>query len=229
MRVVIAALVILAATATTRGEEPAAPAAAPEERTLVHGTLPDDLAGRWIAVAWLDLPNERKKTVPYLWQIDGKGDGTALVVRFTWPPDAQMKALSEANKSGTPWRPSPDDLKAIRDGWVDLKTWAASRAPVPAKVDVELAGGEPAADAPPALWSAGVTYEFRLPNGVVVHQGNAYRAVSRADGDFEGSYEASVDVPTRTAVPGSFRAYRLDPAPRHGLARMLDFLTGCRR
>jgi hypothetical protein len=228
MRVVAVALAIVAAGGAARAQEPAAPVAVTEARTTVHGTLPDDLAGRWVVVAWLDLPNDRKKTVPYLWQIEGTGDGATLVVRFAWPPEAQMKALSEANKAGTPWRPSPEDLKAIRDGWADLKTWAASHAPVPAKVDAELSGGE-AAGSSPALWSASVTYEFRLPNGIAVHQGNAYRAISRADGDFEGSYEASVDIPTRTAVPGSFRAYRLDAVQKSGLARMLDFLAGCRR
>src|SRR5215470_8487657 len=56
---------------------PSGPSATPGQlvqETIVQGTVPD-LAGRWLALGWLELPGGRQTTVPMFWEVkttDGK-------------------------------------------------------------------------------------------------------------------------------------------------------------
>src|SRR6266436_5299422 len=96
--------------ATDATEPPPLPP--PEQHTVVRGTLPRDLPGRWMAVGWIALPDGKARTTPTLWQIK-QDDQPVLTVRFAALPPAQQKALDDANTAEQRWRPSPVDIAQL--------------------------------------------------------------------------------------------------------------------
>ena len=219
-----------------RAEEPAAPGAEPpaaaagqpapraEQHTTVQGTPPADLVGRWLALATLDLPNDKKRAVPYFWEIVRADGSLALNVHFVWPPDAQKEAMREANRTAGVWKPLPEDLTVLREAWNDMKPWGG----VP-RVDVELRGIGAAKGGADALWDATIVYTFAMPSGVTVRQSSDYTARAAEAGTYSGPFETTVDMPVPTRMGGTFVLYRLDEPKRGFFARFSDLLSGCGR
>ena len=226
------ALVVALLAVPLAAEEPPTPVA--EQHTTVRGKPPDELIGRWIAIGTLDLPNEKKRAVPYFWEIARQNGELALKIHFVWAPDAQKEAMRAANREGRVWKPSPEDLKAFREGWDTMKAWDG----VP-RVDVELRGPGATKAGAETLWDATILYTFNHPRGGNVHQSNDYTARSVEEGTWAGPFRTTVDLPAgtrpegnvtaQTHMDGSFALYRLDPPARGVLSRLGDFFAGCKR
>src|SRR2546422_10796023 len=113
--VVALASLPVGATDTTEPQ----PLPPPEQHTVVRGTLPQDLPGRWMAVGWIELPDGKARTTPTLWEIK-QDDQLVLTVRFAALPPAQQKALDDANTAEQRWRPSPVDIAQLAAAWDTL-------------------------------------------------------------------------------------------------------------
>src|SRR3989475_1321554 len=102
--------------AATKTTEPP-PLAAPEQHTVVRGTLPRDLVGRWMAVGWIELPGGKARTTTAFWEIGRENDQLVLTVRVAVLPSPHQKGLDEANSAEQPWRPSPRDITRLAAAW----------------------------------------------------------------------------------------------------------------
>jgi hypothetical protein len=240
-------VLLLALLTPVRGEdEPSSPQdaapreeARPQSKTTVAGTVPSGLAGRWVAMGWMQLPNGKTRNVPYFWEITEESGEPRLRVRFVWFPDAQNEAMRNANKAGEPWRPSPEDLAAANAAWDRLPLW---RGPGPSEVSTEILGRDALDDElkndarmKDAEWV--VRNHFLFPpskaGASTAQQVNVYGVLSAEGDGYAGNYKTFVLAAAPFLTPlnfeGTFRLYRLEP-PRRGIAaRVLDLFRGCGR
>ncbi len=213
------------------------------ETTKVQGTLPPDLAGRWLAVPWLELPDGRSSTVPRLFAVRGAGEHLTVTQHFvTLPPD-QQKAIDAANAGRARWEPTTDDLRAIAAAWdtatpYDPGLRTATAELIGADAFDEAIRAEPRAAG--AKWILRFVETFRpSPTNRSLKQVAAFAVTGPRDGDFVGSYSsvhvAAAPLPIPISLNGTFRLYRLDAVqdgatakPARGLlVRLADQLIGC--
>src|SRR5262245_4258122 len=122
VRAVAAGLLAALLAAGHAGAQESAPPASSAnattiQETVVHGTPPDGLAGRWLAVSWLDDTNS---TIAAFWQI-AEEDGKPVVgERFGLLPYPPRAAYDAASGEGRRWVPSAEELAAIRAAWNSL-------------------------------------------------------------------------------------------------------------
>jgi hypothetical protein len=214
----------------------------PTQTTKVQGTLPADLAGRWLAVPWIELPGGKTSTTPRLFTISGSGEQMTLTQQFVTLPPAPQQAIDAANAARTPWEPTPEDLRAI----AGAQDSAAPFDPGLRTSSVELIGedafdetirNEPRAAG--AKWLLRFTETYRpSPTNRSLKQVAAFAVTGPRDGDWVGGYSsvhvAAAPLPVPISLNGSFRLYRLDGAgetaekPERGfLVRLADQLIGC--
>src|SRR5438477_405404 len=129
---VVACWVVLALLGSARAEEPAttstsaaptapaAPAAAAPvvQETTVRGT-PPDLAGRWLAVTWIELGQDTIRNVATPWDIterDGRLQLTELFVELA----VVKEAIDKANAERAAWRPTREELARVLASWDQL-------------------------------------------------------------------------------------------------------------
>jgi hypothetical protein len=243
--VVLAASLAVVAPRPARSDEPptgAAPAAvpAPKQETVVNGT-PPELAGRWLAVAWMNLPDNRTTNIPALWDI-APGDGKLeLTQRFVQLPAEIQTSIDKANEAGTRWEPSPAQLAALDAGWATLApdpnqhvAQVAHEIATPDGFDASLKGEPRTKD---ALWVVRQRQDMDRSGAPVIKQVFIYAALAPTDGGWKGNADtaaiAAAPFPIPISVKGDFRVYRVGTAPevphRGLMARLLDVFAGCGR
>jgi hypothetical protein len=238
----IALLIALTTVGHARAQEEApAPHEEPRpaSKTTVRGTISDDLVGRWVAMGWMNLPNDRTRNVPYFWEITKQQDQLDLRVRFVWFPEPQNEAMKNGNREGKQWRPSPEDIAAVVPAWDHLPVW---RGTGPSEVNIEIFGPDAFDDEikndarmKDSRWV--IRSHFVFPPSKVgaatAQQVNVYGASAAEDGGYAGNFKTFVLAATPFMTPlnfeGTFRLYRVD-TPRRGLLdRLADLFSGCGR
>src|SRR5439155_585766 len=99
-------------SATTRRSAVAAPVV---QETTVRGT-PPDLAGRWLAVTWIELGQDTIRNVATPWDIterDGRLQLTELFVELA----VVKEAIDKANAERAAWRPTREELARVLASW----------------------------------------------------------------------------------------------------------------
>src|SRR2546430_8688596 len=215
---------------------PAAPAAAAPvvQETTVRGT-PPDLAGRWLAVTWIELGQDTVRNVATPWDIterDGRLQLTVLFVELA----VVKEAIDKANADRVAWRPTREELARVLASWDQLPPIE----PHLARVRHEISARDGFADevkAEPrtkdAIWVVSQRHDADPSGAPLMRQAMGYAALAAADGAYTGNYAggglAAAPVPIPLSFKGTFRLCRLtgEPKPRGLLARLLDALAGC--
>jgi hypothetical protein len=218
------------------------PEGPPEQRTVVHGTPPADLAGRWLVVGWVELPRQQgARTTVAFWEITGAGEQTAIKVRFFPLPEAQQKAIDAANTATQQWRPSATDLAQVAATWDAAKETDPHLATIENEIWMHDAFDDDFRREPKtkdAIWAVRQKEDFRPSAAPAVRQINVYGALEAKEGGYAGSYAsatlAAAPFPIPITLNGTFQSYRLDtsappPSPRGFLARLMDTFSGCGR
>ncbi len=218
--------------------QPAPPEAATTQETVVHGTLPEGLTGRWLAVSWLDVGENRSSTLTAFWQI-GEQDGKPVLTELFGPlPDGPRAAFDQAGNDGTAWKPSAEDVATIRDGWGKMVPKDRSYKTVwteiasPDGYDDNLKKDPRTKD---AMWVVRQRFDASPSAAPLVRQVFAYGVTGTEDGGYTGNIDGVTVAAAPAFIPisfkGSFRFYRLDapPPPRGFFSRLADTLRGCGR
>jgi hypothetical protein len=243
MRIVVRMLALVAALSClpVRADEPpaSAPLPHPKEHTTVRGTLPGDLAGRWMTVGWIDVPGGRTRTVAALWEIKEENGQLVLTNRFADLPAAQAQAMAAANQAEERWEPKPEDVAAVAAAWDGLKEGD----PRLLEIENELVARDGFDDSftreprsREAVWVVRQSEVYDKSAAPAMKTINVYAALAAKDGGWTGNYTtatiAAAPLPIPITLNGTFQAYRLSGAespPRGFLGRLLDQLSGCGR
>lgn len=211
-----------------------APAASPEQTTTVRGT-PPDLAGRWLVLAWLDLPGGATRTNATFWEIRSREGRPEVVVRFVGLPAAEQAALAAANQGKAPWYPTADDVARVAALWATLPAREAHPLTVETVLSASDAFDEALRADPQTSDARWVVQQTETPdpaNARTSRQGHIYAAKEVLGEGWKGAYTtvvvAAAPFPLPITFKGSFQLYRLDARPGV-LARLLDTLRGCGR
>lgn len=223
---------------------PAAPADQPQEQpttqytTTVQGTVPD-LTGRWLVVGYVGLQGKEGESVPISlgWNITQADGKLNVVPRFGGLPPGAKAAYDAAVSQQAPWEPTEEQLHQVRDGW---ETVAPDRPPI-ASIETTISGPDALGDlvkTDPTM--AGALFAITMVTNYAPGPDRPAKDVMRfvakepvGDG-YRGSY-AGVTVANEPhmapiAFKGTFRMYRLGPAPQPSWwARVLDIFKGCGR
>jgi len=215
-----------------------APPAAPEQHTVVRGTLPRDLAGRWMAVGWIELPGGKARTTTAFWEIGRESDGLALTVRFAGLPSAQQKGLDEANSAEQPWRPAPRDITRLAAAWDALPPSEPRLVSVQSEIvardgfDQSFSNDAKTRD---AAWVVRQSEKYHPSAAPAIQTVNVYAVLEPREGGYFGNFTtatiAAVPLPIPITLSGTFQMYRLDAgaASRGFLGHLIDLLGGCGR
>jgi len=246
MRMLLVALGLLLAT-TASADEPAAtlpktppstaPAPAPpaEQTTSVKGTVPD-LAGRWLAIGILKLPNGSERTVPAVWEVTHASGAQVLTTRFVGLPAALQHAVEQANEAQKAWKPVPEDLAAIAAGWDALPV----QDPKIATVATELIGRDAfdgdmktEATSKDSLFLVRQAEAFLPAAAPTLRQVNIYAPTATTPTGYTGNFTLAVVAAAPFPIPitlnGTTELFRLETASPGLLARLLDVFRGCGR
>jgi len=240
--------VVIALLGSARAEEPAEttttappPASAPApQETVVLGTPPEDLVGRWLVMMWIELAEGKVANAANFWEVarhDGKLELTARFVRL--PPGVQ-EAMDKTNGEHVVWKPSPADLERVRAEWDRLPPFDSHMAQI--RHEISASDGFPEevkqeARTKDAIWVNRQRYDADPSAAPLVRQVQVYGALATSDdggytGNFDGLSLAAAPFPVPLKFTGTFRLYPMDrrePAPRGFFARLLDALAGCGR
>jgi hypothetical protein len=227
-------LTLVVGGAAMADEAPPVPGVGPEQTTTVRGTVPD-LAGRWLGLAWLNLPGGTTRTNVAVWEVRTREGRPEVVVRFVGLPAAEQAALDAANQTKAPWYPTAADVARVAAAWESLP----AREVRPQKVETVLTGADAFDEAlrtdlqtSGARWIAQQTETPDPANARTSRQAHIYAVKDAVDGGWKGAYTTVVVAAAPFPVPitfrGSFQLFRLDPRPGF-LARLLDTLRGCGR
>lgn len=244
MRIVVSFLAFLipltgaAAGASETGDT--VPAGPPVQKTVVRGAVPGDLIGRWMAVGWIELPGDRARTIPSLWEVKREDGQLVLTVHFAQLPPELTKELADANTAEKNWLPQPGDLAQLAAAWDQLPVVD----PDMVSVDNEIVGRdafdgsfkrEPkTAD---AAWAIRQSERFHPRAGGVMQTINVYGVLEPRDGGYSGNFTtatiAAAPLPIPITLNGTFQMYRVagGETGRSGgfFARLMDALRGCGR
>jgi hypothetical protein len=228
----------IAAPETTTTET--TPTGPPVQETVVRGTVPGELVGRWMAVGWVELPGERDRTVPSLWEVTRKDGQLVLTIRFAGLPPELAKALGDANTAEKKWVPQTADLAQLAAAW-DRLPYAD---PDMVSVENELVGRD-AFDGSfkrepktaNAAWAIRQSERFHPKAGGAMQTINVYGVLEPRDGGYSGNFTtatiAAAPLPIPIALNGTFQMYRIaggETGESGGFfARLMDTLRGCGR
>jgi hypothetical protein len=231
-------LVSAAPLRAAEGEKP--PLGPPKQTTVVRGTPPKGLAGRWMAVGWIEVPDKTTRSVASLWEIAEQSSGLTLTMRFAALPEAQANGLALANTAQKPWHPLPSDLTDIAKAWDQL----TDSPPPILTVENEIVGRDGFDQAfktepktKDAMWAVRQTERFDPSAGGAMQTINVYGVLEARDGGYFGNFTtatiAAAPLPIPIVLNGTFQMYRLEregvPTSRGFLARVLDAFRGCGR
>lgn len=214
----------------------AADASAVTQQTATHGTPPSDLAGRWLAVGWLDFADGRSRTVAALWEVAPGDEGLKLTVRQALLPEVQTRALAETNRVGARWEPAPSDLDAIAQRWDGLEP-VVDGLPSEIRTSITTADAfddalrnEPEAGG--ARWVLDQTAVFPPRPASLAQEERLYAVRERHDAGYAGRVKivayAMAPMPLPITFRGTFQLYRLGTPGRSLLSRIADVFRGCR-
>lgn len=208
----------------------------PEQTTVVKGTPPAGLEGRWLVAERVGIANGPGRAIAALWNITTKDGQLQLEDRIvTFPPDIQ-KAMEDANKdSNGTWVPTAAQVDQLRAAWDSLQPEGRGVTTIttdifgPDGYDEEVKKDPKTAG---ARWIIRQTYEFEPGGARPIKQVNVAVATGDDGGVTTGDYTtvmvAAAPFPIPIKLDGSFRMVRLDqPASKGFLARILDFFRGC--
>ncbi len=227
------------AETTTTTAPPAAAAPIPQE-TVVLGTPPADLEGRWLVMMWMELAQGNIANAANFWEI-ARHDGKLVVTaRFVRLPTEIQAAMDKASGEHVIWKPSPADVERVRAEWDQLPTFDSHMAQV--KHEISARDGFPEevkqeARTKDAIWVNRQRYDADPSGAPMIRQVQVYAALaSTEDGGYSGNFDglslAAAPFPIPLKFTGTFQLYPIDhrePAPRGFLARLLDALAGCGR
>jgi hypothetical protein len=210
----------------------------PLQQTVVHGTLPN-LAGRWLAVGWVDLPGGGVTTMTGLWEIATADGQLALTHRFVELPPDLKAAIEKANQEHWRWAPSREALAALARGWDTLSTSDAKVA----NVQNQLAGHDGFDEAftkdertRDARFLITQRFDMSPAAAPVLREIFIYAVLTGDEngegygGNFDTATIAAAPLPIPIHVQGTFWMYPLGPPPAKGfLARLLGSFAGCGR
>jgi hypothetical protein len=233
----VVSLASLPVGATDTTEPQAVPP--PEQHTVTRGTPPQDLPGRWMAVGWIQLPNDKARTTPTLWEIK-QDDQLVLTVRFAALPPALQKALDDANTAEQRWRPSPVDIAQLAAAWDALPPWDPRLVSIQNEIVARDGFDETFsndAKTREAAWVVRQAEQYHPSASPAIKTVNVYAVLEPREGGYFGNFTtatvAAVPLPIPITLSGTFQMYRVDGGaapPRRGfLGRLLDFLQGCGR
>lgn len=234
---VVAALLACQAAGASEPTEPP-PLPPPEQHTVVRGTPPADrdVAGRWMVVGWIELPDGKVRTTPALWEIERGNGQLVLTVRFAALPSDQQRSLDDANSGEHAWRPSPLDVAQLAAAWDTLST----SDPRLVSVDNEIVGRDgfdqsftSEVKTRDAAWVVRQSERFHPSASPAMQSINVYAVLEPREGGYFGNFTtatiAAAPLPIPITLNGTFQMYRLGTAPRRFLARVMDFFRGCGR
>jgi len=229
-----------APTGATAQPEPSGPSATPGQlvqETIVQGAVPD-LAGRWMALGWLELPGGRQTTVPMFWEVKTTDGKPVLTQKFVNLPSPMKDAFDKSNVNATLWRPSADDLAKLGSGWESLPTVDSHVAHVKSDISGSDAFDDSIKKEPrakDAKWVVRQRWDFDGKAGPLNRQVMVYSVMDQTGQDFTGNLDsamvAAAPFPIPISFKGTFRLYRLseEAAPRGFWARLSDIFAGCGR
>ncbi|HEV7733811.1 MAG TPA: hypothetical protein VGR62_16700 [Candidatus Binatia bacterium] len=217
-------------------DETASPPPAPTQSTVIEGTVPD-LAGHWLVVADLVLPQDSHLNVAHFWDVtivDGKPSIESRQVGL--PPEVRA-SLEAANQARVTWKITPEQLAAVSAAWTTLPPEDRGMSKIEHKIigkdafDEMIKNEEFMKD---SLWVVQQSGDFRPNEGRPVRDALLWGGVAPTEDGYTGAHMsvavAAAPFPIPIAFKGSFRMYRLDPSAQRGfLARMMDVFAGCGR
>jgi hypothetical protein len=234
-------LLLVTAVPVRAAEGNKTPLGPPKQTTVVRGTPPKDLVGRWMAVGWIEVPDKTTRSTASLWEIREQNGALTLEVRFANLPTAQVDALGVANTQQKPWHPSPADLASIAQAWDQLTPGD----PRILTVENEIVGRDgfdqafkTEAKTKDALWAIRQVERFDPSAGGAMQTINVYGVLEARDGGYFGNFTTATIVAAPLPIPitlnGTFQMYRLGPEQSSAagggfVSRLLDAFRGCGR
>jgi len=201
------------------------------QTTEVHGQIPDDVVGRWFAVAQGKLASGALRTILGAWEIRRGPEHLELVLRRAPLPKTITDAVQAAGTGGHEWHPEDSDLRAVRDSW-DAPPAADDRVEVASRiVGADAFTPELASDAVTKGSELAIVIDERMTGAQHVARttsvyGVRHRTPTRLGGTFVGTTVAIVFTAVPITFTGDFEAYRLDAGSRSWFERLF---SGCRR
>jgi len=216
---------------------PSASAGQLVQETIVQGTVPD-LAGRWMALGWVDLPGGRQTTIPTFWEVTTTDGKPVLTQKFVDLPAPLKEGLDKSNTNATLWRPSADDLAKLAGSWDSLTKTDSHVAHVKSDISGSDAFDDSIKNEPrskDSKWVVRQRWDFDGKAGALNRQVMVYSVLDQTGQDYTGNFDsamvASAPFPIPISFKGTFRLYRLgdEAAPRGFFARLADMFAGCGR
>ena len=216
---------------------PSAPPVQLVQETIVQGSVPD-LAGRWMALAWVELPGGRQTTIPTFWEVTTTDGKPVLTQRFVDLPPPLKEAFDKSNANATLWRPSADDLAKLASSWDSLQETESHVAHVKSDISGSDAFDDSIKNEPrskDSKWVVRQRWDFDGRAGALNRQVMVYSVMDRTGQDYTGNFDsamiASAPFPIPISFKGTFRLYRVgdESAPRGFWARLSDLFAGCGR
>src|SRR2546427_1379632 len=231
------ALVVSLASLPVGATDTTEPIPPPEQQTVVRGTTPRDLPGRWMAVGWIELPGGKARSTPALWEIE-QDDQPVLTVRFVGLPPAQQKSLDDANTAEQQWRPSPVDIAQLAAAWDALPPSDSRLVSIQNEI-IARDGFDQAftsdAKTREAAWVVRQAEQYHPSAAPAIKTINVYAVLEAREGGYFGNFTtatiAAVPLPIPITRSGTFQLYRLDvgATSRGFLGRLMDLFRGCGR
>jgi hypothetical protein len=241
MRMAVSFLAFLMSLGVATGApDETAPTGPPVQKTVVRGTVPPDVTGRWLAVGWIELPGDRDRTIPSLWDVTRESGQLVLTVRLAALPAELTKALNDANTAEKKWMPQPGDLAQLAAAWDRLSTVDVDMV----SIDSEIVGRdafdgsfkrEPKTTN--AAWAIRQSERFHPRAGGAMQTINVYGVLEPRDGGYFGNFTtatiAAAPLPIPITLNGEFQLYRVAGGETNGsggfFARLMDTFRGCGR
>lgn len=210
--------------------------AAVSETTTVKGRVPGDLVGRWLVSHDARLPTEKLRPFTRLLEVRQGAQHLELHIHQVELPDELKNRREQAAAAGEAWRPTPDDLTAVKQHWDALP-------PIPADFDhienelygadafnADLKHDEETRDSDAAIVTKEVFSGAQAVKSTIAVYGVRERSPEEFAGTFVSTSIVTAPFPLPITLRGAFRAYRLGPPPARSLiARLLDVFSGCGR
>jgi hypothetical protein len=219
----LGALVVVAALASSRAAD--APAASPlAQTTIVRGTPPEDLEGRWLLLSSLGTAEARRRSTASLWEVARRDGALVVTERFVRPAGAERAG----------WEPLPEELRELAEGWDEVPPEPRGVAQIRHEIiardafDDAIRSEPIAAD---ARWIVRQQLTFEPGGGRPAREIRLFAARTSDAAGHRGAYVAAMIVAAPMPIPikvdGTFRLHRL-PEPALW-TRLLDVFRGCNR